>query len=326
MFDSLIDQKTPVQILKTILKKGLIPNSLLFTGIEGIGKKNAAIFFSMAANCAEPGAPCHSCRSCKKILSENHPDIHQIEPQGILIKISQVRDLLKILNRKPFEARRRFVIIQNVHLINTEAGNSLLKILEEPPEKTHFILTTSQIENLLPTIVSRSQQIRFNPISNKSIAHHLINQHKLEEPSALLVSEMANGSLTNAEKMIDRSGKTSNWINTRNFIVDKIENMSNMSTYALFAFASSLVKKKETAIEHLEIIKMYLRDIIIFKYYPEKIIFKDLLSEISNASEKNTIPSILDRIDAVNETQKRIQSNSNPRLALEMLMIRMARV
>ena len=163
-FESITDQTRPARILAAFLKKGTIPHALLFTGIEGVGKQTAARMFAMACNCLEDGRgqpqvnsgkkglpdnykisePCGLCRSCRKILSNSHPDVIQIKPSGYNIRISQIRDLCGILSLKPYEAKVRVVIISAAQTMNMAAGNALLKILEEPPDRTILILTATE--------------------------------------------------------------------------------------------------------------------------------------------------------------------------------------
>lgn len=183
-FASIQDQEQPIRILSAFLHTGKMPHAMLFTGVDGIGKRSAATAFAMVCNCSgdkvsiaaeAPGAAgmpgdavnvaasCGRCRSCRKIQVDSHPDIIRMEPAGQYIRIAQIRELLGTLAMKPYEAKLRVVIISDAHAMNPEAGNALLKILEEPPESTILILTASGTADLLPTIVSRCQQIRFNP-------------------------------------------------------------------------------------------------------------------------------------------------------------------
>ena len=151
-FSPLVDQKRPARLLSAALYSGNLPHAFLFTGIDGIGKKSAAMALAMAGNCAHRltgntvspktgAAPdelhfCGKCPACKKILSGNHPDILLVAADGPIIKVDQVRTLCARLALKPYEADTRFAIIPDAHKLNPEAGNTLLKILEEPPGQT----------------------------------------------------------------------------------------------------------------------------------------------------------------------------------------------
>ena len=351
-FDTITDQKRPVRILAAFLQKRNIPHALLFTGIEGVGKKDAALAFAMACNCTGekhplpdqfvnhlsskkrwsiPINPCGSCRSCRKILSGNHPDIIQIKPSGAFIKIDQIRDCCDTLAMKPYEARVRVVIISDAHAMNSSASNALLKMLEEPPDRSILILTACQTSDLLPTIISRCQQIRFNPVSVKSIEKRMIEKQGFAPDKASLIAAMANGSLTRAFAL-----GNSDWINCRNWILNAMNpepsdqsgqsgTLFSIPLTMLLAFAERLKKNKDFLFESLEIIKSWLRDIVIYKFCPEKIINKDLIDKIQYASQHIDIKSLLIKIDAIQTAQKDIQSNANLRLTVEMMMMRIGR-
>ncbi len=347
-FDSIIDQKRPVRILAASLQKRNIPHALLFTGIEGVGKKDAATAFAMACNCMgeKPGPseffdsstikkdlpaavnPCGYCKSCRKIESGNHPDIIRIKPSGAFIKIDQIRGLCDTLAMKPYEAMVRVVIISDAQAMNPSASNALLKMLEEPPASSILILTACQISDLLPTIVSRCQHIRFNPVSVKSIETRLIEKQGLAPDKASIIAAMANGSISRAFAM-----NNSSWINRRNWLINAVgPNQSDqpgalfsMSSGMLMAVAEMLKKNKDFLFDSLEIMKSWLRDLVIYNFHPEKIINKDLIEKIQYASQKIDIKSLLLKIDAIQVAQKDIQANANLRLTLETMMMQIGR-
>ncbi len=335
-FGSIIDQEQPIQILTTFIKKGTIPHALLFTGIEGVGKLAAAMTFAMACNCItqmqnekkaqNKSGPCDKCRSCKKINSGNHPDIIHIKPSGHFIKIAQIRSLCQTLAMKPYEARLRVVIISDAQAMNPEAGNALLKVLEEPPDHTILILITMQRSDLLPTIVSRCRHIRFSPISQKILEALLVQEKGVDPDEAIIIAAMANGSFTKAVSM-----SQTNWINKRNWLIkaiglDQPESLSSKPLALILAFAERLSKNREILLDSLEIIKSWLRDLVIYKYYPEKIINKDLADKIQYASQKITVKSLLLQTEAIQTAQKNIQSNANLRLTLDVMATRLARL
>ncbi len=348
-FDSITDQKRPVRILAAFIQKRHLPHALLFTGIEGVGKNDAALAFAMACNCMGekhrrsdqlidnssskkdlPTAvnPCGYCRSCRKIKSDNHPDIIRIKPSGAFIKIDQIRGCCDTLAMKPYEARVRVVIISDAHAMNPSAGNALLKMLEEPPDSSILILTACQTSDLLPTIVSRCQHIRFNPVSVESIETLLIENQGLAPDKASIIAAMANGSISRAFAM-----SSSNWINRRNWLInvigpnqaDEPGSLISMSSGMLMGFAEMLKKNKDFLFDSLEIMKSWLRDLIIYNFHTEKIINKDLIEKIQYASQKIDIKALMLKIDAIQAAQKDIQSNANLRLTLETMMMRIGK-
>ena len=352
MFETLIDQDQSVHRLKTILRKGFIPNALLLTGPGGIGKQEAALIFAMACNCTDVSPegiaadnpydrdnslrhfaenPCGTCKSCRKIRSASHPDILHIKPSGDSIKIAQIRSLLQTLTKKPNEAKIRTVIIADAQNMNMEAGNALLKALEEPPKRTVFILTARQSSDLLPTIVSRCQHIRFNPISRGNLQTSLMKERGMDSTTAGMIAAMANGSLSKALMMTDPDPKTVGWFSRRNWLIREIEAVFSPSgkpgktTARLLALAEKLAADKDALAEALDVINTFIRDLIIFRYDPEKVINKDLTDMIRYISKNQNVESLISKTEAIRRAQKNIQSNTALRLTLEVLMMQLAR-
>lgn len=337
-FKSITDQIRPALILNTFIRKGAIPHALLFTGMEGVGKQAAAKTFAMACNCLgnspdessvnsrkpvssekpEIYGPCGVCSSCRKILSNSHPDIIEIKPSGPYIRISQVRDLCELLAFKPYEARIRTVIISDAQTMNTAAGNALLKLLEEPPERTILILTATEKSDLIPTIASRCQQIRFNPVSRKRLAEMLVESKGIEPADAGIFAAMANGSFNRALALSDKSR-----LKKRDWLVNEIESLSLKETGKCMAFAERLSKDKEDFLDSIETLKIWYRDIAVFKYYPGKSIFFDLSDKTKTAFLRHTEKDILSKFDEIRIARKNILANANLRLTAETLVLRL---
>jgi len=347
-FESIIDQKQPIRILKTLLSSEHIPHALLFTGIEGVGKHTAAVTFAMACNCSGldsgqlsadgtnltvavhngqqpvPAGPCGNCRSCKKIQSGNHPDILSIQPTGSSIKIDQIRSLYRMLSMKPYEAKYRVVILSGAQHMNTSASNAFLKMLEEPPGQTLFILIAAKKSDLIQTVVSRCQHIRFHPISRKDLVSALLKEEIVPEDADVLAA-MSKGSLSKALHM-NQTG----WMNHRNWLInvfglDKNQSMEDKSAGFFFSLSAYLTENKADLDDNLETVLSWLRDLMLIKYQSDKIIHKDLLETIKIVSKKNSTQSLLHKIKAVQRAQSAIRRpNTNIRLVLDILMKRLA--
>ena len=345
-FDSIIGQDRLIRILTTLLQNGTVPHALLFTGIEGVGKQNAAVAFAMACNCAagnsinKPGRevnrtvnghgtkvrprtsiPCGTCKTCRKIESDNHPDIIRLKPSGTFIKIDQIRALCQTLAMKPYEASMRVVLISDAQAMNPSASNALLKMLEEPPAGTILILVATHASELLPTIVSRCRHLRFNPISIKNIESILVRNHGLESGEAKIIASMAGGSLSRALRMYQE-----NWISRRNWLLAELDALSSKPISRLLAFGEQLAKNKDALQDSLEIMKSWLRDIAISSLYPEKIIHQDLTESAQRISQKMSMTSLLSKIETIQSTQNSIQSGTNLRLAMEAMILNLSRI
>ncbi|MCI5142287.1 MAG: AAA family ATPase, partial [Candidatus Electrothrix sp. ATG1] len=134
-FSSIIGQAKAINLLTRALHTNRLAHGYLFLGPEGVGKTTTAQALAASLFCqtTQANSPCGHCGGCIKFASANHPDLLTIRPEGARIKIQQIRELKKSLSFPPFEAGLRIIIIEDAQTMGREAGNSLLKILEEPP-------------------------------------------------------------------------------------------------------------------------------------------------------------------------------------------------
>ncbi len=170
-----IGHKKPLKILQDMLRSGRIPHSLLFTGEDGIGKKFTAINFYMALNCEKRSLEhldaCNDCKECHLISNLIHPDMKIISPdEKGQIKVETIRELNEFLGLKPYGRGYRMIIIDDAHTLNISASNAMLKMVEEPPEKTIILLISSRPESMPETILSRCIRIHFSPLSKEDSA------------------------------------------------------------------------------------------------------------------------------------------------------------
>ena len=341
-FEGLVDQERPLRILAGILAKGNIPHAFLFTGIDGIGKRTTAILFAMARNCQalqasaatdgevnDTGAhgiitPCGRCNPCVKIMAGTHPDVIVVQPEGDVIKIAQVRELSQRLTFKPHEAKSRVVVISDAQAMNVEASNALLKALEEPPPQTYFILTAGQMADLLPTVVSRCQHIRFNPVAAEKIAHHLVHTRGLAPPEAGLAAVVSEGSMSKALELAERPALIEEISLRRKWLVTEMIELPSRSLPVILMFAEKLAADKKHVMSLLEMIKRFLRDAAVGRFCPEKIAGTDLREAVLALARNNSLPALFLKMDAVAEAEQAIRGHANLRLILEAMALRLA--
>ena len=195
-----------VALLSRAVARDTLPPSLLLAGPAGVGKRRAALAVAAAINCTNPASTpelerdaCGECASCRRIDRGVHPDIVVMAPgDSGTIKIEEVRDVVQRAGYRPFEARRRVVVIDEADALVPAAQNALLKTLEEPPPGSIFILVSSLPDALLSTVRSRCPRLRFGPLSPAEIADVLIRDHEYSEPEARAAAADADGSLGRA--------------------------------------------------------------------------------------------------------------------------------
>jgi DNA polymerase-3 subunit delta' len=321
-FESIIGQERPIRFLTQMLRKRNIPHAMLFTGIDGIGKQTTARALGMALNCLSPVgvSACGECPSCQKVTSGTHPDMITVKPGGAFIKIDQVRAVSRQLRFAPLEGDWRVIIINDAHALNLEASNAILKILEEPPKGTVIILTASQTTDLLPTIVSRCQQLAFRPIPYEKVAEVLVELKGLDRQTATTLAVSTKGSLG---KTVSVDGEK--WTIWRTRLLEQIASLSIRSIQPIFAFADALARDKDRLADALDMIMTWFRDALMCNVSPDRIINKDFTTKIQHASHGRSVNELLEKVEAVCAAQIAILQNSNPRLALEVMMMRLFR-
>jgi len=200
-------QSLALRILQGHLESGCIAPAYLFVGPEGVGKHMAAVEMAKALNCDKvPRGPCGACESCRRIARRVHPDLHELTSQGAseAIRIDEVWQVLGQVALRPFMGRWGVVILDGADRLTEEAGNLLLKTLEEPPSQARFFLITAKPFDCLPTIVSRCQAIRFHRLSDSVIEEFLVSARQCDRTVTRQVSRLAQGSLSQAIALATR--------------------------------------------------------------------------------------------------------------------------
>lgn len=315
----------PLSELTHIVQTGRIPNALLFYGPRGAGKKQAALFFTQACNCrADIGRPCNICASCKKISTGMHPDMIFLSPADNkkMITISQIRDMGSIIASRANEAAFRMVCILHADLMNPQAQNALLKMLEEPPGRTFFILAAEQTAPLLPTILSRCRRIDFQARSAHEIKKILCTQYRLAPGTADIISGTAGSDLDQALRLAGlNQGNAPDWKILRPWLIKEICGFltapQHQSAFKSLDLSRLLSTRPECVHDAMAVIRTVFRDFCILKYMPDKIVNLDFLSTFKDISMMHSYSRVLIWMTLFHETEKRLESNSGTRLTLD---------
>jgi len=209
-FEELVGQEVVARTLRNAIRERRLGHAYLFTGIRGTGKTSAARILARAINCEQPedGEPCGRCHACESIAAGRSLDVIEIDA-ATNRGIDEIRDLRERTQFLPSELRTKVYIIDEAHMLTTEAGNAFLKTLEEPPEHACFILATTEPQRLTETILSRCQRFDFRRIPAAAMAAHLAHICRQEgvatSPEVMaLIAQAGAGSLRDAESLLDR--------------------------------------------------------------------------------------------------------------------------
>ncbi len=206
-----VGQEQVTQTLHNALSSGHISHAYLFCGPRGTGKTSTGRILAKAVNCLNndgKGEPCNTCPMCQATTEGRALDVIEVDAASNR-GIDEIRDLREKVNYAPNQARYKVYIIDEVHMLTKEASNALLKTLEEPPPHIIFVLATTEVHKVLPTVLSRCQRFDFRRISQADVVTKLTNICNTEgihiEPEALrLIAKAATGSLRDAENLLEQ--------------------------------------------------------------------------------------------------------------------------
>jgi DNA polymerase-3 subunit gamma/tau len=209
-FAEVVGQKAVVRTLQNALSQNRVPHGLIFSGVRGTGKTTLARIMAKALNCEQgPAAePCNTCRSCRDITNGTSIDLQEVDGASNR-GIQEIRELKEKIRFMPNSSRYKIIIIDEVHMLTTEAFNALLKTLEEPPDHVYFMFATTELHKIPVTILSRCQRYELKRLAHKELATHF-NKLAMEEgvqvaPEALdMIVREAGGSVRDGLSLLDQ--------------------------------------------------------------------------------------------------------------------------
>jgi len=298
------------KILHRALKQQKLPNSLLFAGHEGIGKKETALVVAKALNCLKKTADaCEECAHCRTINNGNFPDVMVISSVKEVLKIDQMRLLKDTAYLKPMAGRKRVFIIDEAEKMNDEASNSLLKILEEPPPFSHIILVTPNPYRIIPTIKSRCQIFQFSPIPKEEIQKALVAKG-FQPERAQILSLLVDGNLKQALSMEWEEVQSQRKKAWHLFLaLNKKENAADL----LKEFSASRSVIKEELESTLGILASFYRDVILVKEEAEIefLLNPDFTEDLGEVAQSLSSVQALDFLDQIEFAISALRRNLN---------------
>lgn len=356
----LLGQERALDAIRSGLTSGRIPSGWLFAGPRGVGKMTAAIATAAAVNCgpaaaldggglfgggggslfgaepapAKPAGPKTdadgTCASCRKIAAGNHPDVRvvRVPPEKRLIPIESVRDVLQEFAYRPYEGKRRFVIVDGADLMTPQASNALLKTLEEPPPHSSWILVSEGTSRLLPTVVSRCRIVRFGALPVDVAAKLLSREAQMEMNEAKSLAGLLGGSVGRA--LGEEAEHFSREVRER-ILDETLDAIGASNTAKLLEIAEGWDKRAkaeelpvETVLEHLS---SWLRDVAVWQSSrdPKRLLDPLHLDRVERVAKKAKPAGVARAFDAVRLCVRDLQGNVNDKLSLETMLFALKR-
>lgn len=323
-FNEIIGHSTIIRSLQNSLRKDKISHAYLFFGPDGIGKKLIAFSLAKAINCIDQdGDFCGFCDSCRRIENGVHPDLFFIEPEGQSIKIDQLRDLQASTRYKPYMAKRKVCIIDQVDRMTASAANSILKTLEEPPGTMVIILLAAYIDQILPTVRSRCQLLQFSPLSTGDVERLIIDKMALPQDKAHLLASFAAGSFGKAQYLdpaiLEEKNKK---------ILFLIEHLYTLKIEEIFTEAKKLAEEKNSEnLQHLLALWIYwYYDIWKYKLTgnEQNLTNSNQIGHIHQQSQLLSYLKIKKNIQLIQNALSALQRNANKQLTMEVMLMKLS--
>jgi DNA polymerase-3 subunit gamma/tau len=345
-FQEVVGQEQTVIAFQNAIAQGRIAHAYLFSGPRGTGKTSVAKIVAKAVNCLQPvaGEPCNECSSCRDINHGNFMDVVEIDAASNR-GIDEIRELREKVRIMPAQGNKKVYIIDEVHMLTTEAFNALLKTLEEPPESIIFILATTELHKIPATIVSRCQTYQFRRITLAEISSRLeqvaaANDIRISPEAIAVIARRSNGGLRDALSILDQihsyQGSTINQGHVLDVLglVDDIF-MAELTDALLDNDPGSLIKLLNTALdqgkETQQIAResvVYLRDLLLYTVMADKaesISAHPLQkSVLERQKEKTDQKRLLLALRKMMDTADRLRFSEGNRFQLELAFLEIA--
>ena len=316
-FKGIKGQDRAIDLLKRSIVNGRVSHAYIFLGPSGVGKFTAALAFAQALNCAgaKSGEGCGECAPCRKILKSNHPDVLVLKPEkdSTSIKIEQMRELIRNIALRPYEGKKKVYIIDGAEAMTPETSNALLKTLEEPPSDSVIILVAENLDNLFATVVSRSQVVRFFPLSTDAVREILVKECGVDEEKAHVLSRLSSGRLGEALRYSDAK-----LFDKRTRLIDSLIGKD------FFDSDFDGVSRDEMRL-YLGIMLTWFRDILVYKELASDAALVNIDRKDAIRGEAANMGSdyLCDAIRRIIETLSYLDQNANQKLAMAALGMRL---
>jgi len=313
-----------VNWLERAIATGQVSHAYLFTGPAQIGKRTLTLAFAQAIQCAERaetvGRACGVCLACRKVEHNNHPDVLRLElpKDKAHYSIEQIRELIEDVALKPTEGRKRIFILPDADLLTLPALQSSLKVLEEPPPNAMIMLTCVSADLLLPTIISRCQQVPLQPVAPPELAAALTERGDTDAVHALDLATLSGGRPGWAIDALEQPEA----LEERRQLLRDLATLTQVGRAERITAAGTYATNKETAQRVIELWLPWWRDVALTAYGAGDLIrHGDDRAGITTQAQRWGPPAAATFVRALGTALEQLDQNVNPRMVFEVLLL-----
>ena len=321
-FKDIIGQQQIKEHLQSALLAKKISHAYIINGEKSSGKEFIAKVFAMALQCERGGEePCQECHSCRQALSANQPDIIKVtheKPNTISVDDirSQINNDVAI---KPYSSPYKIYIMNEAEKMTVQAQNAILKTLEEPPEYAVLLLLTSNVNSLLPTILSRCVVLNMKPVSDDLIRKYLMEQLQVPDYKAEVCVAFARGNVGKAKAL----ASSEDFENVKGEALSLLKYIQDMELHEITAAIKKINDYKLEVNDYLDIMAIWYRDVLLFKATNDvnHLVFREEIQVLRRVAQRSSYEGIECVIEALEKAKARLNANVNFDLTMELLML-----
>ena len=321
-FQSIIGQEQIKEHMHNALQTRKISHAYIIHGEKSSGKEFIARVFAMALQCEKEGTePCNECRSCKQSVSKNQPDIIYVtheKPNTISVEDirAQVNNDVAI---KPYSSKYKVYIINEAEKMTVQAQNAILKTLEEPPAYVIILLLVSNLQTLLPTILSRCVTLNMKPVSDRQVRKYLMEELQVPDYRADVCVAFARGNIGKAKAL----ASSEEFDNVKNEALALLKHSREMELQDIMQAIKKINEYKLQISDYLDIMSIWYRDVLLFKATADanSLVFREEIQAIRKVVARCSYEGMEKIIQALDKAKKRLEANVNFELTMELLFL-----
>ena len=323
-FKNVIGQEQIKEHLQGAIASGKVSHAYIFNGERSSGKEFIAKIFAMTLQCEKQGTnPCQECHSCKQALSNNQPDIIRVSHEKPnTISVDDIR--VQINNDvaiKPYSSPYKVYIVNDAEKMTVQAQNAILKTLEEPPEYAVIILLTTNVNSLLPTILSRCVVLNMKPVPDELVRKYLMEEMQVPDYKAEVCVAFARGNIGKAKSL----ASSEDFENVKNEALSLLKYVQDMEIHEIVAAIKKIGDYKLEISDYLDIMAIWYRDVLLFKATNDvnHLVFREEIQTLRRVAQRSSYEGIETIIEALEKAKNRLSANVNFDLTMELLLLTM---
>ena len=323
-YQDIIGQEQLKEHLRNAVRSRKVSHAYILNGEKSSGKEFSARIFAMSLQCETKQVdPCQVCHSCLQALSGNHPDIIYVtHEKPNTISVDDIRTQINAdIAIKPYSSEYKIYIVNEAEKMNAQAQNALLKTLEEPPAYGVILLLTSNLEALLPTILSRCVVLNTKPVADQQVKKYLMEQLKVPDYKAEVCTAFARGNIGKAKAL----AASEDFEKVKTEVLSLLKYIQEMELYEMIAAIKKITEYKLDINDYLDIMMIWYRDVLLFKATKDMshVIFREEISSLQKVADRTSYEGIERVIHALEQAKNRLNANVNLELTMELLLLTM---